>query len=411
MVNGIVEVAAGEAPAPLADRPRRVTILGATGSIGTSTLAVIGERPQDYEVEAVTAFGNAERLARVARDCKAKLAVVADRTGLNALRDALAGSGIEAAAGAAAIDEAAARAVDIVVAGIVGAAGLSPTLAAIRAGSRVALANKECLVCAGDLFMGEARRTGITVLPVDSEHNAIFQVLAGHADAAIERIVITASGGPFRTWSGERMATATPAEALRHPNWTMGRKISIDSATLMNKGLELIEAHYLFGQPGAKLDVLIHPQSIVHGLVSFADGYVIAALSSPDMRTPIAHCLAWPQPSPGAGRRLDLAAIGSLEFTAPDTNRFPALRIARSALDEGGWATNILSAANEIAVAAFLAGRIGFLEIARIVEEALVRAAATRRAPAPASIEEAIALDAEGRRIATELVDKTTRSP
>jgi 1-deoxy-D-xylulose-5-phosphate reductoisomerase len=191
----------------------------------------------------------------------------------------------------------------------------------------------------------------------------------------------------------------------------MGRKISIDSATLMNKGLELIEAHYLFGQPGAKLDVLIHPQSIVHGLVSFADGYVIAALSSPDMRTPIAHCLAWPQPSPGAGRRLDLAAIGSLEFTAPDTNRFPALRIARSALDEGGWATNILSAANEIAVAAFLAGRIGFLEIARIVEEALVRAAATRRAPAPASIEEAIALDAEGRRIATELVDKTTRSP
>lgn len=393
------------------EAPRRVSILGATGSIGTSTLSVIAERPGAFAVDAVTANFNAAELAAIARRTGARLAVIADQASYADLKRALAGSGIAAAAGAAAVAEAAVRPVDLVVAAIVGAAGLAPTFAAVNAGQRVALANKECLVSAGSLFMGAARRAGVAILPVDSEHNAIFRVLAGHADAAIERIVITASGGPFRTWSGERMATATPAEALRHPNWTMGRKISIDSATLMNKGLELIEAHYLFGQPGAKLDVLIHPQSIVHGLVSFADGYVIAALSSPDMRTPIAHCLAWPQPSPGAGRRLDLAAIGSLEFTAPDTNRFPALRIARSALDEGGWATNILSAANEIAVAAFLAGRIGFLEIARIVEEALVRAAATRRAPAPASIEEAIALDAEGRRIATELVDKTARSP
>ena len=393
------------------EAPRRVSILGATGSIGASTLSVIAERPGAFAVDAVTANFNAAELAAIARRTGARLAVIADQASYTDLKRALAGSGIAAAAGAAAVAEAAVRPVDLVVAAIVGAAGLAPTFAAVNAGQRVALANKECLVSAGSLFMGAARRAGVAILPVDSEHNAIFQVLAGHADAAIERIVITASGGPFRTWSGERMTTATPAEALRHPNWTMGRKISIDSATLMNKGLELIEAHYLFGQPGAKLDVLIHPQSIVHGLVSFADGYVIAALSSPDMRTPIAHCLAWPQPSPGAGRRLDLAAIGSLEFTAPDTNRFPALRIARSALDEGGWATNILSAANEIAVAAFLAGRIGFLEIARIVEEALVRAAATRRAPAPASIEEAIALDAEGRRIATELVDKTARSP
>jgi 1-deoxy-D-xylulose-5-phosphate reductoisomerase len=394
-----------------AEAPRRVSILGATGSIGTSTLSVIAERPGAFSVDAVTANSNAAELAAIARRTGARLAVIADQAAYADLKRALAGSGIAAAAGAAAVAEAAVRPVDLVVAAIVGAAGLAPTFAAVNAGQRVALANKECLVSAGSLFMDAARRAGVAILPVDSEHNAIFQVLAGHADAAIERIVITASGGPFRTWSDERMATATPAEALRHPNWTMGRKISIDSATLMNKGLELIEAHYLFGQPGAKLDVLIHPQSIVHGLVSFADGYVIAALSSPDMRTPIAHCLAWPQPSPGAGRRLDLAAIGSLEFTTPDTNHFPALRIARSALDEGGWATNILSAANEIAVAAFLAGRIGFLEIARIVEEALVRAAPTRRAPAPASIEEAIALDAEGRRIATELVDKTARSP
>ena len=394
-----------------AEAPRRVTILGATGSIGTSTLSVIAERPGAFSVDAVTANSNATELAAIARRTGARLAVIADEAAYPDLRSALAGSGIAAAAGPAAVVEAAMRPVDLVVAAIVGAAGLAPTFAAVSAGQRVALANKECLVSAGTLFMSVARRAGVEILPLDSEHNAIFQVLAGHGDAGIERIVITASGGPFRTWSRERMATATPAEALRHPNWTMGRKITIDSATLMNKGLELIEAHYLFRQPGEKLDVLIHPQSIVHGLVSFSDGYVIAALSPPDMRTPIAHCLAWPQASPGAGRKLDLAALGSLEFAPPDLDRFPALRIARSALDSGGWATNILSAANEIAVSAFLAGQIGFLEIAGIVDQALTRAASAKRASAPASIEEAVALDAEGRRIAMQLVNAAGRSP
>ena len=394
-----------------AEAPRRVTILGATGSIGTSTLSVIAERPGAFSVDAVTANSNATELAAIARRTGARLAVIADEAAYPDLRSALAGSGIAAAAGPAAVVEAAMRPVDLVVAAIVGAAGLAPTFAAVSAGQRVALANKECLVSAGTLFMSVARRAGVEILPLDSEHNAIFQVLAGHGDAGIERIVITASGGPFRTWSRERMATATPAEALRHPNWTMGRKITIDSATLMNKGLELIEAHYLFRQPGEKLDVLIHPQSIVHGLVSFSDGYVIAALSPPDMRTPIAHCLAWPQASPGAGRKLDLAALGSLEFAPPDLDRFPALRIARSALDSGGWATNILSAANEIAVSAFLAGQIGFLEIAGIVDQALTRAASAKRASAPAAIEEAVALDAEGRRIAMQLVNAAGRSP
>ena len=290
------------------------------------------------------------------------------------------------------------------MAAIVGAAGLAPTFAAVSAGSRIALANKECLVSAGALFMRAAGGAGSPILPVDSEHNAIFQILDGRQSSTVERIVVTASGGPFRTWTREQMARATPAEALRHPNWSMGPKITIDSATLMNKGLELIEAHYLFDQPGEKLGVLIHPQSIVHGLVSFADGYVMAALSPPDMRTPIAHCLAWPEPSPGAGRRLDLASIANLEFSEPDLDRFPALRVARSALDQGGWATNILSAANEIAVTAFLAGRIGFLEIARIVEETLERAEGALTARSPETIDDAIALDSEGRRLAMELI-------
>lgn len=391
--------------ASVVEAPRRISILGATGSIGGCTLSVIADRPDAFAVDAVTANANAVDLAAVAIRTRAKLAVIADEAGYADLKEALAGSGITAAAGRAAVVEAALRPVDVLVAAIVGSAGLAPTYAAISAGQRVALANKECLVSAGHLFMGAARRVGVAILPVDSEHNAILQVLARHPDISVERIVVTASGGPFRTWSRERMAAATPAEALRHPNWSMGQKITIDSATLMNKGLELIEAHHLFSQPSENLDVLVHPQSIVHGLVSFADGYVIAALSPPDMRTPIAYCLAWPRPSPGAGSRLDLAAIGSLDFAPPDLDRFPALKVARIALEEGGSATNILSAANEVAVAAFLAGRIGFLEIARIVEESLEAAAATRWAKAPASIEEAISLDAEGRRIAANVLE------
>jgi 1-deoxy-D-xylulose-5-phosphate reductoisomerase len=383
--------------------PRRVTILGATGSIGTSTIAVLAERPDDFVVEAVTANADAARLASVARQVGARMAVVADAAAYADLKAALAGSGIAAAAGPAAVAEAAVRPADVVVAAIVGAAGLAPTLAAVHTGARVALANKECLVSAGTLFMTAAKKSGAAILPVDSEHNAIFQILDGRDRATVDKIVVTASGGPFRTWTHKQMDKATPAEALRHPNWSMGPKITIDSATLMNKGLELIEAHHLFGQPAAQLDVLIHPQSIVHGLVSFADGYILAALSAPDMRTPIAHCLAWPEVSHGAGRRLDIGSLATLEFSAPDVARFPALGLARDALAAGGGATNILSAANEIAVTAFLAGRIGFLEIARIVAETLSGAGELINRE-PATIDDAIALDSEARRIADVLI-------
>ena len=384
--------------------PRRVTILGATGSIGTSTLAVMAEHPEAYAVEAVTANSNAAQLARIARATNAKLAVIADPAAYIELKAALAGTGIASASGAAAVTEAATRPADLVVAAIVGAAGLAPTFAALNAGARVALANKECLVSAGSLFMKAASRSGVPILPVDSEHNAIFQILDGRA-APVDRIVITASGGPFRTWSRQEMAAVTPAQALRHPNWSMGPKITVDSATLMNKGLELIEAHHLFGVPPADLGVLVHPQSTVHGLVHFHDGSVLAALSPPDMRTPIAHCLAWPARGGASVPRLDLAAIGSLTFEPPDPERFPALRIAREVLDLGGWATNILSAANEIAVAAFLAGKIGFLEIARIGEDTVAEAAGAAARGEPGSVEEALALDAEGRRIARRLVE------
>ena len=390
---------------PLAtSRPRRISILGATGSIGTSTLAVIGERARDFEVVAVTANDNAARLAEIAMAVGARLAVIGNPAAYSDLKRGLSGSGIEIAAGAPAIEEAAGRPVDVVVAAIVGAAGLAPTLAAIRAGSQVALANKECLVCAGDLFMAAARKAGRSILPVDSEHNAIFQALDGQPIGEVERIILTASGGPFRDWSRDAMAAATPEQALRHPNWSMGPKVTIDSATLMNKGLEVIEAHHLFGLPPDQLEVLVHPQSVVHGIVAFRDGSMLAQMSAPDMRTPIAHCLAWPGRQAAASRRVDLAALGSLTFERPDPERFPALRIARQALAAGGWATNILNAANEIAVAAFLDGSIGFLEIARTVEEAIGRAAGFCAGPAPTSAGEALDLDREGRRIAVELI-------
>jgi 1-deoxy-D-xylulose-5-phosphate reductoisomerase len=387
-----------------ATAPRRITILGATGSIGASTLSVIAARPDAYAIEAVTANTNAASLARIARATGARIAVVADPSAYAELKAELSGTGIVSAAGPQAILEAALRPVDLVVAAIVGAAGLRPTFAAIGAGARVALANKECLVSAGQLFMKAAVRTGVSILPIDSEHNAIFQILDGR-QASVERIVLTASGGPFRTWSPDQMVAATPAQALRHPNWSMGPKITIDSATLMNKGLELIEAHHLFAQPAEKLDVLVHPQSTVHGLVHFEDGSVLAALSPPDMRSPIAHCLAWPERMAVDVPRLDLAGIGNLTFERVDVDRFPALRIAREALDLGGWATNILSAANEIAVAAFLERQIGFLEIAPIGEQAIEEAGAALNRREPASVDEAIELDDEGRRIANRLVD------
>lgn len=391
-------------PAADTDRPRRISILGATGSIGTSTLAVLADNPEQFEVEAVTAFGNADNLARVAREVDAKVAVIADRNAYEALGQALSGTGIEAAAGEKAILEAAARPVDVVIAGIVGAAGLSPTLEAIRAGSNVALANKECLVCAGELFIAEARESGVVILPLDSEHNAVFQALGNNAIDDVETIILTASGGPFRDWTKEAMAGVSPEQAVKHPNWNMGRKISVDSATLMNKGLELIEAHHLFAVDNDRLGVLVHPQSIVHGIVEFHDGTQIAAMSTPDMRTPIAHCLAWPNRARSTDLRLDLATAGRLTFERPDLDKFPALKIAREALDAGGWATNVLNAANEVAVSAFLSGSIGFLEIARLVADTVEQAAAAGLDHSPTTIKDALALDKEGRQIANRLI-------
>jgi 1-deoxy-D-xylulose-5-phosphate reductoisomerase len=410
VVNVPVEAVETAEPAP-APVPRRISILGATGSIGTNTLAVIADHPEDYEVEAVTAFGNAESLARVARQVRAKIAVISDRTSYGVLRDALEGSGIEAAAGPAAVEEAASRPVDVVVAGIVGAAGLSPTLAAIRAGSRIALANKECLVSAGDLFVAEAKQAGVEILPVDSEHNAIFQALGANRIEDVDKIILTASGGPFRDWTKEAMMGARPAEALKHPNWSMGPKISIDSATLMNKGLELIEAHYLFDVDGDRIEVVIHPQSIVHGLVAYRDGTTIAALSAPDMRMPIANCLAWPSRGPASGLGLDLTKIGRLTFERPDLDRFPALRIAREALRTGGWATNVLNAANEVAVAAYLAETISFPEIAGLVADTLSEARSSGLDRTPATIKEVLALDKEARRIANLVLQRYGAKP
>ena len=353
--------------------PRSVTILGSTGSVGRNTLDLIARRPEAFAVEALTANGSATRLAEQARRVGAKLAVVADETRYQDLKAALAGSGIEAAAGAPALIEAAARPADWVMAAIVGAAGLAPTLAAVRRGAIVALANKETLVCAGSLMMAEVTHHGATLLPVDSEHNAIFQVLDFERLDAVDRIILTASGGPFRTLSRAAMAEVTPDQAVAHPNWDMGAKISVDSATMMNKGLELIEAHHLFGLPEARIEILIHPQSVVHSMVAYADGSVLAQLGQPDMRTPIAYTLAWPERMATPVARLDLAEIGQLTFEAPDSERFPALRLARHALQAGGSAPTVLNAANEVAVAGFLDGRLGFLGIAEVVERTLER--------------------------------------
>jgi 1-deoxy-D-xylulose-5-phosphate reductoisomerase len=350
---------------------RRVAILGSTGSVGCNTLELIAADPDAYEVEAVVALRNVERLASQARQVHARLAVVADESRYRSLKSLLEGSGIEVAAGAAAVVEAAAGESDWVMAAIVGAAGLAPTLAAVERGAMVALANKEVLVCAGALVREAAQRHGARLLPVDSEHNAIFQVFDTDQAHAIERIVLTASGGPFRERSREAMAGVTPAEAVAHPNWRMGAKISVDSATMMNKGLEVIEAHHLFDLPSARIEVVVHPQSVVHGLVYYTDGSVLAQLGSPDMRTPIANALGWPKRIGAPSPRLDLAALGRLVFEAPDLERFPALRLARAALEAGGGAPTVLNAANEVAVAAFLDGRIGFLDIAAVVEETL----------------------------------------
>jgi 1-deoxy-D-xylulose-5-phosphate reductoisomerase len=353
------------------DGARRVSILGSTGSIGRSTVDLLLRNPDGFEVEALTANRNPERLAEQARALRARFAAIADPLHYPALKEALAGTGITAGCGAEALAEAALRPADWVMAGIVGAAGLAPTLAAIRRGAIIALANKEVLVCAGSFVMQEVARCGATLLPVDSEHNAIWQCFDFARIDAVEKIILTASGGPFRERSSEAMRDVTPQEAVAHPNWRMGAKISVDSATMMNKGLELIEAHHLFRLPCEHIDIVVHPQSIVHSAVAYRDGSVLAQLGSPDMRTPIAYALAWPGRIETPAKRLDLAAIGRLTFEPPDERRFPALRVAREALIRGGGCPTVLNAANEAAVHAFLDGRIGFLDIVETVERTL----------------------------------------
>jgi 1-deoxy-D-xylulose-5-phosphate reductoisomerase len=375
--------------------PMRLTILGATGSIGTSTLDLVGRHPGRFEIQALTAHGNAEALAALARHHRAKRAVKA----------ALAGSGIEAAAGRDAIVAAAAMPADCVLGAIVGAAGLEPTLAAVANGQRIALANKECLVSAGGIFMRAVKASGAELLPVDSEHAGVFQALCGHDRAGVSRIVITASGGPFRTWSAERIAAATVAETLKHPNWAMGRKITVDSATMMNKGLELIEAHHLFAMAPAGLAAIVHPQSIVHALVEYIDGSVVAQLANPDMRSPIALALSWPHRMAAPTPPLDLAKLAQLTFEEPDLVRFPALSVAIDAMQRGPGATAALNAANEVAVEEFLSGGLRVPQIAVVVQQTLNHMDATGLGLAePDSLAAVLALDDEARAVARQRI-------
>ncbi len=381
---------------------RKVSILGATGSVGTSTLDLVERHPDRFEVIALTAAKNVAALADATIRTGARLAVINDAALLPELESRLEGNNCRAATGREALAEAAAGEAEWVMAAIVGCAGLEPVMASIEAGRTVALANKESLVTAGKLMIAAARQSGATILPVDSEHNAIFQCLADNRSTDVSRLVLTASGGPFRSRTREQMAAATPEQAVAHPNWSMGAKISVDSATMMNKGLELIEAHHLFGLPSDGIDILVHPQSVIHSMVEYVDGSVLAQLGSPDMRIPIAYALAWPERMETPAERLDLAQIGSLSFETPDLDRFPALRVARQALESGGAAPTLLNAANEEAVAAFLGRRIGFLDIVRTVEEVLARADAAT----PRSIAEVIDIDRKGRAMAQDLMSE-----
>jgi 1-deoxy-D-xylulose-5-phosphate reductoisomerase len=383
---------------------RTVTILGATGSIGASTIDLIKHEPDRYRVEAVTASRSAGALASLARQIGARFAAVADASAYGELKEALFGTGIETGAGESAIIEAAQRPAEWVIGAITGAAGLKPTLAAAERGAIIALANKESLVCAGGMFMRCAAAAGATILPVDSEHNALFQAMRGSRRQDVRRIILTASGGPFRTADAQTIKSATVEQALNHPNWSMGRKITVDSATLMNKGLEVIEAHHLFGLPAAQIDVLIHPQSIVHSLVEFCDCSVIAQLGTHDMRIPIAYCLAWPERLAGPAPRLDLARIATLSFEEPDEERFPALRLARNALNAGGGAPTVLNAANEVAVAAFLGHGLPFGGIPALVEAALEAAVSRNWTKEPECIEEALFIDHDTRSVAHALL-------
>lgn len=383
---------------------RKVSIFGATGSVGMSTLDLIQRDAQAFQVVALTAHSDVDGLAKLARACSAQMAVIGDPARYDALKSALAGSGVEAAAGEAALVEAAQAGADWSMAAIVGCAGLRPTMAALQAGGTVALANKESLVSAGALMMDAAVQSGATLLPVDSEHNAIFQCLAGSRLHDVARIILTASGGPFRTRSREEMRDITPAQAVAHPNWSMGAKISVDSATMMNKGLELIEAAHLFPVGLDRIEILVHPQSIIHSMVEYRDRSTLAQLGSPDMRIPIASALAWPGRMETPCQPLNLAQAGRLDFEAPDEVRFPALRLARQAAEQGGLAPAILNAANEVAVAAFLKEAIGFLDIAMIVEGVLNRYSA----PEPSGIDDVLEADAQARRMAGQVMERLT---
>jgi 1-deoxy-D-xylulose-5-phosphate reductoisomerase len=379
---------------PAADRDARsVVILGATGSIGKSTAEIIAGAGGAFRVEAIAGGRDAQALARLARELGAKFAALADPCGYAQLKEALAGTAIEPAAGEEAVVEAALRPADVVMGAIAGTKGVKPTFAALSAGRTIALANKECLVCAGAPFMRQAAACGTRLLPVDSEHNAIFQAMGEASLETIEMITLTASGGPFWRWTSDAIAKATPEQALAHPNWSMGPKVTVDSAGLMNKGLEVIEAHYLFGIEAARLDVVVHAQSVVHGLVAFTDGSVTAGLAAPDMKVPIAHCLSYPKRSATAARRLDLTTVGKLTFERPDFDRFPALRVAIAALHTGRGLPTVLNAANEIAVEAFLKRQISFHEIARMVEQACNSALADGVAHEPESVADALAMD------------------
>ncbi|ANA14905.1 1-deoxy-D-xylulose-5-phosphate reductoisomerase [Acetobacter oryzifermentans] len=379
---------------------RTVTVLGSTGSIGCSTVDLLEQARDQFRVRALVGGKNAAKLAEQARSLQAELAVLADESAFEELKTLLAGSGIKVACGRQAVIDAAALPADWTMAAITGAAGLEPTLAAVKNGKSIALANKEALVCAGDVMLRAVKEAGATLLPVDSEHNAVFQAMADRQIDQVEKIILTASGGPFRTSTLEEMRVATRAQALKHPTWSMGAKISIDSASMFNKGLEVIEAARIFNLPEDKIDVLVHPQSVVHGMVQYTDGSLIAQMGSADMRIPIAHTLAWPQRMATTSPQLDLAAFGKLEFYAPDEVRFPALRLAREALRKGGAAPAILSAANEIAVDAFLHEQIGFLDISRIVEEVMVALGA----PPADTLDAVLHWDAEARRAAQRLI-------
>jgi 1-deoxy-D-xylulose-5-phosphate reductoisomerase len=389
---------------PAASSLRSITVLGATGSIGDSTMDLLRASPERYQVEALTANGNVEGVVKLAKEFNARFVAVADESKLGELRAALAGTGIASGAGDSAIVEAAERPADWLMAAVSGAAGLKPALAAVDRGATVALANKECLVCAGDFFMDRAAKAGACILPADSEHNALFQALASGSREELTRVIITASGGPFRTWAAADIEQATLAQALKHPNWSMGQKITIDSASMMNKGLEVIEASYLFALAPDEIDVLVHPQSIIHGMVEFRDYSVMAQLGSPDMRTPIAHCLGWPDRISGRAAPLDLAKIGSLTFEAPDYARFPGLKLAYDALRTGSGATTVYNAANEIAVAAFIAQKIRFGAIARLVEATMNEWVRAGNLAPLSSADDAIAVDHKARKMAATLL-------